>query len=185
LYDDGHGHLVRTHRVEMDVTSDRTEVPELVGVHRGHLVLVNDDDLTYGAVRLDPASLATLVDRIADPLPRTLCWSVAWESQRRAEGPRPHHPGGRGAGRDSESGVVQRLLLHALTAVASKGEPAWAERTGWPLLSGALLDIARTAEPGSDLQLVAGERAHRQRAGRRHPGTCWPGSCPAPAPWTG
>jgi aminopeptidase N len=158
--DDGHGHLVRTHRVEVDVSGERTEVPELVGVHRGHLVLVNDDDLTYGAVRLDPASLATLIDRIADitdPLPRTLCWSAAWEMTRNAELKARDFTTlvAGGAGRDSESGVVQRLLLQAQTAVASYGEPAWAERTGWPLLSGALLGIARTAEPGSDLQLVA------------------------------
>ena len=32
----------------------------------GKLVLVNDDDLTYCALRLDSASLVTLVDRIGD-----------------------------------------------------------------------------------------------------------------------
>ena len=78
--DDGSGKLVRTHRVEVDVEGERTAVPELVGVSRGKLVLVNDDDLTYCALRLDPGSLATLIDRIGDiaePLPRTLCWSSA------------------------------------------------------------------------------------------------------------
>jgi hypothetical protein len=42
-------------------------------VPRGKLVLVNDDDLTYCALRLDPDSLVTLIDRIGDiaePLPR-------------------------------------------------------------------------------------------------------------------
>ena len=79
VYDDDgdRGKLVRTHRVEVDVEGERTAVPELVGVSRGKLVLVNDDDLTYCALRLDPGSLATLIDRIGDiaePLPRTLCW---------------------------------------------------------------------------------------------------------------
>ena len=63
-------------------------MPELVGVARGKFVLVNDDDLTYCSVRLDPDSLAVLIDRIGDiaePLPRTLAWSAAWEMTRQAE----------------------------------------------------------------------------------------------------
>jgi aminopeptidase N len=76
--DDADGRIVQTHRIEVDVEGERTPVPELLGVSRGKLVLVNDDDLTYCALRLDPGSLATLIDRIGDiiePLPRTLCWS--------------------------------------------------------------------------------------------------------------
>ena len=52
--DDGSGKLVRVHREELDVDGDRTEVPALQGVARGKLVLVNDDDLTYCSLRLDP-----------------------------------------------------------------------------------------------------------------------------------
>ena len=89
VYDfDDSGRLARQHRVELDVTGERVDVPELVGVPRGKLVLVNDDDLTYCTMRLDTGSLTTLVDRIADitePLPRTLCWSAAWEMTREAE----------------------------------------------------------------------------------------------------
>ena len=60
LYDDdGSGKLVRAHRVELDVEGERTEVPELVGVSRGKLVLVNDDDLTYCTLRLDAGLAAT------------------------------------------------------------------------------------------------------------------------------
>ncbi|MBO0851860.1 MAG: ERAP1-like C-terminal domain-containing protein, partial [Pseudonocardia sp.] len=126
----------------------------------GKLVLVNDDDLTYGALRLDPGSLAVLVDRIADivePLPRTLCWSAAWEMTREAELKARDFTAlvAGGAGRDSETGVVQRLLMQAQTAVASYAEPGWATETGWPLLTDALLAMARAAEPGSDRQLVA------------------------------
>jgi aminopeptidase N len=158
--ENGRTNLVRTHRVEVDVTGERTEVPALVGVPRGKLVLVNDDDLTYGAVRLDPESLAVLVDRIADitePLPRTLCWSAAWEMTRDAELKARDFTAlvARGAGRDSQTGVVQRLLLQAQTAVSSYGDPTWALKNGWPLLSDALLNMVRTATPGSDAQLVA------------------------------
>jgi aminopeptidase N len=160
VYADSGGKLVRSHRVEIDVTGERTEVPELVGVPRGKLVLVNDDDLTYGAVRLDPDSLSVLIDRIADitePLPRTLCWSAAWEMTREAELKARDFAAlvAGGAPRDSETGVVQRLLLQAHTAVSSYADPDWAEMTGWPLLTGALMGLARGAAPGSDSQLVA------------------------------
>ena len=54
----------------------------------GKLILVNDDDLTYCSLRLDSGSLDTAFGRIADiaePLPRTLVWSAAWEMTRDAE----------------------------------------------------------------------------------------------------
>ncbi|WP_074376745.1 aminopeptidase N, partial [Mycobacteroides abscessus] len=82
------GKLVRIHREELDVEGPLTDVPALVGVSRGKLVLVNDDDLTYCSLRLDDESLETLLTRIADiaePLPRTLAWSAAWEMTREAE----------------------------------------------------------------------------------------------------
>ena len=82
------GKLVRVHREELDIEGDITEVPALQGVSRGKLILVNDDDLTYCSLRLDPDSLETVLTRIADiaePLPRTLAWSAAWEMTREAE----------------------------------------------------------------------------------------------------
>ena len=55
---------------------------------RPDLVLVNDDDLTYAKIRLDERSLATLTESIgdfADTLPRSLCWSAAWDMTRDGE----------------------------------------------------------------------------------------------------
>jgi aminopeptidase N len=157
--DDGAGNLVRTQRVEVDVEGERTEVPELVGVGRGKLVLVNDDDLTYCALRLDPGSLTTLIDRIGDiaePLPRTLCWSAAWEMTREAELKARDFStlvaGGFGA--ETEVGVVQRLLMQVQTALASYADEQWAAEKGWPMLVQALLHRLETAEPGSDAQLT-------------------------------
>jgi aminopeptidase N len=162
VYDDDPetGRLVRTHRVEVDVAGERTEVPELVGVPRGQLVLVNDDDLTYCALRLDPASLATLVDRIGDiaePLPRTLCWSAAWEMTREAELKARDFTAlvAGGFAAETEIGVVQRLLLQAQTAVASYSDEQWAADRGWPLLVDALRFRLDTAPPGSDAQLTS------------------------------
>ncbi|WP_019809449.1 aminopeptidase N [Saccharomonospora halophila] len=157
--DDGSGKLVRTHRVELDVDGERTEVDDLVGVPAGSLVLVNDDDLTYCTMRLDSDSLVTLVDRIADvtePLPRTLCWSAAWEMTREAELKARDFVTlvGRGIAAETEVGVVQRLLLQAQTALNSYADPEWARERGWPGFTARLLELARTAEPGSDHQLA-------------------------------
>jgi aminopeptidase N len=157
--DDGSGRLVRRHRTELDVSGERTEVPELVGVEAGALVLVNDDDLTYCTMRLDERSLTTLIDRvgdIAEPLPRTLCWSAAWEMTREAELRARDFVTLvlNGLAAETEVGVVQRLLLQAQTALASYAEPRWAVEQGWPSFVGTLLDLARRAEPGSDHQLA-------------------------------
>jgi aminopeptidase N len=156
--DDGSGKLVRTHRHELDVTGDRTEVPELVGVHRGKIVLVNDDDLTYCTMRLDPDSLAGLIDHISDiaePLPRTLCWSAAWEMTREAELKARDFVnlvlGGLHA--ESEVGVVQRLLLQAQTSLSSYADDSW-RAEGWRRFVAKTLELARSAEPGSDHQLA-------------------------------
>ncbi|HEY6573939.1 MAG TPA: aminopeptidase N, partial [Mycobacterium sp.] len=73
--DDESGKLVRVHREELDIDGPLTEVPALQGISRGKLILVNDDDLTYCSLRLDPESLQTVLTRvadIADSLPRTL-----------------------------------------------------------------------------------------------------------------
>jgi len=126
--DDGTGALVRTHRVELDVDGARTDVPDLVGAKAGSLVLVNDDDLTYCAMRLDNRSMTTLIDRIADitePLPRTLCWSAAWEMTRDAELKARDFVTlvQRGIHAETEVGVVQRLLVQARTALDSYADP--------------------------------------------------------------
>ncbi|MGW3959531.1 aminopeptidase N [Amycolatopsis sp. NPDC005003] len=160
VYDeDASGKIVRTQRVELDVDGERTEVPDLVGLPAGKLVLVNDDDLTYCTMRLDPASLTTLIDRVADitePLPRTLCWSAAWEMTREAELKARDFVTlvQRGIHTETEVGVVQRLLLQAQTALNSYAEQEWAAATGWPAFTARLLELVRGAEPGSDHQLA-------------------------------
>ncbi|WP_238443438.1 aminopeptidase N [Salsipaludibacter albus] len=88
VYDDGDRGLVRTHRVEVDVTGPSTDVDDLVGVDAGRLVLLNDDDLTYTKVRLDDRTLEAVISdvhRFAEPMPRALVWSAAWDMVRDAE----------------------------------------------------------------------------------------------------
>jgi aminopeptidase N len=157
--DDATGRLVRTHREELDVEGENTDVPALQGVSRGKLILVNDDDLTYCSVRLDPESLQTALTRIADiadPLPRTLAWSAAWEMTREAELKARDFVALviSGVHAESEVGVAQRLLLQAQSALVSYADPGWATENGWPAFADALLDLARESAPGSDHQLA-------------------------------
>lgn len=157
--DDASGKLVRVHREELDVEGPSTEVPGLQGVSRGKLILVNDDDLTYCSLRLDQDSLQTVLTRIADiadPLPRTLAWSAAWEMTREAELRARDFVAlvSSGVHAESEVGVAQRLLLQAQTALGSYADPDWAADQGWPAFADRLLELARGAEAGSDHQLA-------------------------------
>ncbi|MDF0529679.1 aminopeptidase N [Tsukamurella sp. 8F] len=159
VYDDEGGKLVRTKRVEIDISGSSTDVPDLVGISRGKLVLLNDDDLTYCSVRLDPDSLAVATERIgdiADSLPRTLVWSAAWEMTRQAEMRARDFVAlvQAGIGAETEVGVVQRLLLQAQTAIGSYADPVWAAAEGRPAFAARLLELARAAEAASDHQLA-------------------------------
>ncbi|MCV7185442.1 aminopeptidase N [Mycolicibacterium murale] len=160
IYDeDASGKLVRVHREELDIEGSSTDVPALQGVSRGKLILVNDDDLTYCSLRLDAESLQTALSRIADiaePLPRTLVWSAAWEMTREAELKARDFVTlvMSGLHAETEVGVAQRLVLQAQTALGSYAEPGWAQSTGWPAFADKLLDLARESEPGSDHQLA-------------------------------
>ena len=160
LYDDdADGRLVRVHRLEVDVVGARTEVPELIGVRRGALVLVNDDDLTYCKLALDTDSLATVVARIGDiaeSLPRTLVWSAVWEMTRDASMRARDFVALalRGIEAEAEIGVVQRVLIQVAQAVGAYADPAWADAEGWPAVGARLLELARAAGPASDRQLA-------------------------------
>ncbi len=157
--DDGSGSLVRTHRVEFDVDTDRTAVPELVGVPAGVLVLVNDDDLTYCKLALDGRSLETAISRIgdiADSLPRTLVWSAVWEMTRDAKMRARDFVALAlsGVRREDQIGVVQRTLSQVNSAIGAYADPVWADQ-GWAAFTAALLGLATTSPPGSDVQLAA------------------------------
>jgi aminopeptidase N len=158
LYNLVDGALVRTDRVELDVTGTRTDVAELLGKKRPDLVLLNDDDLTYARIRLDEHSMATLVEHIGDfaeSLPRTLCWSAAWDMMRNAELAARDYLKLvlSGVARESDIGVAQLLQRQAKSAVELFGDPAW-RPTGQALLADAASEHLRAAEAGSDFQLA-------------------------------
>jgi aminopeptidase N len=119
---DGEGALVRTASVELDVVGARTELPELAGQPQPALLLLNDDDLSYAKVRLDPASEATVLvslDRISDPMARALCWTALWNSARDGESPAARYVDAVRAFGPAETGigVLLNILDNASTAV--------------------------------------------------------------------
>lgn len=158
FYDlDASGTLVRTHREELDIDGELTEVPALVGRARPALVLLNDDDLTYAKIRLDEQSLATATEHLksfADSLPRTLVWSAAWDAVRDAETAASDYVQLllNNVGHEADSSVIMVLLRQLSTALdhyvsrehATELAATSAER---------LWDLASAAEAGSDAQL--------------------------------
>jgi aminopeptidase N len=151
------GRLVRTRREELDVEGTITEVPGLVGAARPALILLNDDDLAYAKVRLDPTSLATATGRlrdIAESLPRALVWGSAWDGARDGETPARSYAELvlANIGSETDSSVVQTLLRQLETTLDFYVE-ASAQPEAKRAAAGRLWQLAADAQPGSDSQL--------------------------------
>jgi aminopeptidase N len=158
LYDRTPGGLVRRLRVETDISGERTVVTGLAGQARPDLVLVNDDDLTYAKIRLDPHSLSTLLAGIGDftdVLPAALCWAAAWDMCRDAELAARDYVRLvlTGAGSAADISVAQTLVRQAAVALRRYTDPSWRE-TGLSLCAAAYRELLERAEPGSDAQLA-------------------------------
>ncbi|MBI4492188.1 MAG: ERAP1-like C-terminal domain-containing protein [Chloroflexi bacterium] len=158
LYDATPEGLLLRRRVELDLAGPRTPVPALIGEQTPALVLPNDGDLTYTKIRLDPRSLATITDRLAelrDDLARALCWSATWEAVRDAAlAARDYLPLVlRNIHGETDIGVVEQLLGQARAAILVYGDPAH-RPTALATLAAAALAALRQAEPGSDRQLA-------------------------------
>jgi aminopeptidase N len=150
--------LVRVSSVETDVTGDWTPVPALVGVQRPDLVLINDDDLTYAKIRLDPHSLQTAITSIGSftsSLPAALVWAAAWDMVRDGEMAARDYVrlvlGGVNSVRDI--GVVQTLLRQATLAARQYADPSW-RAEGLAFIASALRSLLAEAPAGSDDQLA-------------------------------
>ncbi len=155
---DDAGALVRTDSVETDLRGARTEVTALAGKPRPALLLVNDDDLSYAKVRLDPQSEATVresLDKLRDPMARALCWTALWDSARDAVTPAslyvdavqrfgPAEPG---------IGVLLNVLGNASTAVERYVAPGQRDAVRRAFLTAAAEQL-HAAAPGSDQQLA-------------------------------
>ncbi|MFI2703435.1 aminopeptidase N [Cellulosimicrobium composti] len=156
FYDLVDGVLTRVHRVEVDVDGPRTEIPELLGLDRPQLVLLNDDDLAYAKIRLDPASLQVATEHLADladPLARSLVWGSAWDATRDGETPASDYVRlvlGNIA-RETESTTIRTTLNQLALATKTYVAP---ERRAETLahVGDVLWSLAQEAAAGSDLQ---------------------------------
>jgi aminopeptidase N len=158
LYDLRDGRLVRRRRLELDVEGARTELSELVGVKAADALLINDDDLTYAKLRLDPRSMGVVVRHIAgfdNSLARALCWAAAWDMVRDAELAARDYVALVCAGLPAENDInlVTATLRQAQSALVFYADPAWTS-TGWRQLADAAVTALAAAEPGSGFQLA-------------------------------
>ncbi|GAA2024923.1 aminopeptidase N [Agromyces tropicus] len=150
------GKLVREHRVELDVDGERTDVAELVGLEKPDLVLLNDEDLAYAKIRLDPAShgvaLANLSE-IEDPLARAIVWSSVWDATRDAETRASDYLAlvlGNIAS-ETESTTLRIVLANSILSASAYTEPG-RRHDALRLLADGFWELASEAAPGSDAQ---------------------------------
>lgn len=150
------GKLVRTHRHELDVDGERTEVPEFVGMAKPDLVLINDDDLAYAKIRLDDDSLDVALEHLKDidnPLARALVWGAVWDATRDAE-TRPSDYVTlvlRNIATETESTTI-RTTLNQLALAAKQYVNPFNRAKTLEKIGSDLWTLAQLAEPGSDAQ---------------------------------
>ena len=148
--------LTRVDRLEVEVSGELTPVPELLGRTQPDLLL-NDDDLTYAKVRLDPSSLATALAALpglANPLSRAVLRQALWDACRDALLPARQfaelvlHA----VPQEGDATVVSVVLMQAATAVGSYTPPSTraATQSAWQQ---GLRELLEAAAPGSDHQL--------------------------------
>lgn len=153
------GKVSRFKQVEVDITGERTEVAELAGVEVAELVLLNDDDLTYTLVEFDPETVDFVVnniDKISDPMARTLCWSTAWEMTRAGTMRARDFAQlvARGLSAETELAVLERICNQATVAVSTYADPQWAKEEGFALLAGSFLAQAQVPDADSSRTIV-------------------------------
>ncbi|GAA0729276.1 aminopeptidase N [Dactylosporangium roseum] len=158
LYDLVEGGLVRRELVEADVDGEQTEVTTLVGRKAADVLLLNDDDLTYAKLRLDPRSMATVVEHIDgldNSLARALVWSASWDMVRDAELAARDYVKLVTVGLPAEKDInlVTATIRQAQSALVFYADPAWAPQ-GWAQIAATARAALRAAEPASGFQLT-------------------------------
>ncbi len=157
LYGSDGAALRRLHTIETDVAGPCTEIPRAVGGPAA-LVLVNDDDLTYAKVRLDPGSLASVAEHlgtIPEPLSRALVWSALWDATRDAELPAPAYLdiAWRQVAREPAAELLD-TVLGEIAAAVDEFLPAPRRAAARARCVAVCRTGLQQAEPGSDAQLT-------------------------------
>ena len=157
LYDLKGGKVTCRKSVELDVAGANTIVEALKGEKTADLVVLNDRDLSYGKLRFDERSIATLKSHlgdIEDPLTRALAWSATWDMLRDGElSASDYVPMAVNAlAGENDVAVVSMTLTQLSSAVelyaADKNRDTLRE-----VLADGVEKLLNAASAGSDLQL--------------------------------
>ena len=158
LYDLDGGALVRRSTVTLDVTGERTEVPELTGAPAAPYIVPNDGLHSYAKVQLDEASLSVLrahLGQVRQPLTRAHGWLIAWDLMRDAVMPAHQYVA---LVADHASAEQDSEMLRTLVAQAQRAASRYATPERRAAARARLADTARDAlagsVAGSDRQLV-------------------------------
>lgn len=156
--------LQRTHQIPVELPAELTPAtPVVVPLPSARinsaeppLVLVNDDDLDFSHVNLDAATTVRLMHDLGalpDPMARSVAWSHLWSMLRRARlDPRDFlQVVNRHVFAETESVVFETILERALETVEDY-VPVRRRADQRRVLSRAVVNHLRTAEPGSDRQ---------------------------------
>lgn len=150
------GAVVRVGRYELDIDGPVTEVPELVGVSRPGLILINDDDLAYAKIRLDEDSQHFAISNLSaieSPLARALVWGGVWDATRDGEAPPQDFIDlvVANIAAETESTTVRTALGQLASTVRNYVDPA-RRSSAIASAADAVWSLAETAAPGSDNQ---------------------------------
>lgn len=158
VYEQRDGGLARTARIECDIAGTRAPVPELVGRAQPDAIVVNDEDLTYAKIILDPrtvGSVAASLATVPSALTRAVLWGAMWDACRDAELPAGDYLDLVLRSVLAETGLTAatNALGQAATAIESFAPPAGRAvlRDRWQHGLRVLLD---QAPAGSDHQLA-------------------------------
>ena len=146
--------------IDVNVQGARTAVDALTGLPEADLLLVNDGDLTYAKIRLDPASLARLTGTLpatGDRLTRALLWGAAWDMTRDSELPATEFLGLCAAAlpREDDVAIFARVVEYAVDHAIDRYLPPGERPAARQSLAAACRAALAGAQPGSGRQLVA------------------------------
>jgi aminopeptidase N len=88
FYDVAGSQLGHSRRVGLTLSDDWTHVPELTGSPMPAAIILNDLDLTFATIKLDPVSWRSLVAcamDVTDPAAEAVCWNAALDMVQFAE----------------------------------------------------------------------------------------------------
>ncbi|MGP3921718.1 aminopeptidase N [Streptomyces sp. 8N616] len=148
------GSLMLRERFEVDVPQGSGSAREARPGRRPDLVLINDGDLTYAKIRLDPGSWDTVVRSLSglpDPLARAVIWNAARDMVRDGHLPpaayldaaRAHLP------RETDNAIVQGVLAFASVHIADRFLPPEGRPAALSALRAISRGLLRITEDGS------------------------------------